>query len=315
MKDIRIDDMTGNMVIYSSYRNKRPHDNRKVSVKVEEKPVHSETCPFCVGNEHMCGESQDEISLDDKWLVKSVLNKFPILDMSTDEIYGQHEVIVESTRHNAGYFEMGQDEFANIFKIYQMRSKALSQVEGISYINIFKNSGANSGASLDHPHSQIISMNVIPPELEKEIRVAQEFYDDVEENLYEYIIAQEQENSTRIIRDSKYFIVFVPYACRYSGEVRLVQKTDLAISEWDDEHIKDLSYIFDHLFKKWFAYNGDIAFNMLVHTYPLDKDYRDIFRNHIHIIPRKYNFGGFELSTDLFVCGLEPEDLASELRF
>src|SRR3712207_26716 len=135
MKDIRIDDMTGNMVIYSSYRNKRPHDNRKVSIKNEEKPEHSPTCPFCIGNEDMCGDSQDEISLEGKWLAKSVLNKFPILDMSTDEIYGQHEVIVESNRHNASYFEMGQDEFVNIFKIYQMRSKALSQVDGISYID------------------------------------------------------------------------------------------------------------------------------------------------------------------------------------
>lgn len=315
MKDIRTDSITGSLVIYSSFRNKRPHDNKKDLPKMEEKDAYSETCPFCKGNEDMCGQSLDEIVVDGEWKAKSVLNKFPILDMSTDEIFGQHEVVVESDRHNANYFNMTSSDFENIFRMYQIRSSALAEVEGINYVNIFKNSGVNSGASLDHPHSQLISMNIIPPELEKEIRVAQDFYDDMDENLYDYIIYEEQKQRTRIVKDSKYFMAFVPYATRYSGEVRIVQKTDLSISDWDDDHIRDLAYIFEGLFGKLFEYHGDISFNALVHNYPLDKDYRQIFRNHIHLIPRKYNFGGFELSTDLFVCGVDPDDLADALRF
>lgn len=315
MKDIRIDSMTGSLVIYSSFRNKRPHDNKKKVPEIVEKESYSKTCPFCKGNEHMCGESLDEIIVDGEWKAKSVFNKFPILDMSTDEIFGQHEVVVESDKHNANYFNMDRGDFENVLNMYKMRTRDLKEVEGIAYVNIFKNSGSNSGASLDHPHSQIISMNIIPPELEKEIRVAEDFYEDVDENLYEYIIDEEQKNKTRIIKDSKFFIAYVPYACRYSGEIRIIQKTDLAISDWDDEHIEDLAYMLEGVFSKWFAYHGEISFNMLVHNYPLDRDYRPIFRNHIHIIPRKYNFGGFELSTDLFVCGVDPEELASELRF
>ena len=90
-----------------------------------EKESYSKTCPFCKGNEHMCGESLDEIIVDGEWKARSVFNKFPILDMSTDEIFGQHEVVVESDKHNANYLTMigkplGKYPFKHIGKVLNM---------------------------------------------------------------------------------------------------------------------------------------------------------------------------------------------------
>lgn len=166
-----------------------------------------------------------------------------------------------------------------------------------------------------HPHSQIISFNMIPPEIEKELEVAKRHIASTNRNLYDDIIASEISYGKRVIYNGKYLLAFVPYATRYNGEVRIISKTSDDISDWNEDYIEELSYIFKNLFSKLYIYQGEIPFNLLLHTYPLECEGRNIFRTHIHIVPRKYNFGGFELSTNFFVCGTNPDELASELKF
>ena len=93
MKEMRRDQITGDLIIYSSYRNKRPHDTIKSNKsKSSEGPQYSDTCPFCRGNEHLNDMPTHLIEKEGQWLAKSVKNKFPIVDMETDYIYGEHEV-------------------------------------------------------------------------------------------------------------------------------------------------------------------------------------------------------------------------------
>lgn len=315
MKEIRRDDITGDHVIYSSYRNKRPLDKVKTSNDFDSKNnTYSETCPFCRGNEHENDDVKDIIEEDGLWVAKSVGNKFPILDLSTEDIFGEHEVIIESHRHNGSYYNMDLEEFNNSFRLFKSRYTELSKREGIKYVAIFKNSKRNAGASLMHPHSQIVSFNMVPPEIEKEICVADEYRDKYGRNLYEDIIKGEEEYKKRIIYNGELFMAFVPYATRYNGEVRVIAKTKHRIDQWNEEHINEISYIFKNMFKNMEQYQGDIPFNVLVHTRPIDNTTGDELRTHFHIVPRKYNFGGFELCTNFFVCGSDPDDLAEAFR-
>ena len=317
MKEMRRDQITGDLIIYSSYRNNRPHDTNKIKKnKVTDLVNYSETCPFCRGNEHLNDEPTFVIEEDGKWLVKSVKNKFPIVDMQTEHIFGEHEVIVETYRHEGNYYNMSIDEFKNVFISFINRYKDLSKKSGIEYVNIFKNHLRDAGASLMHPHSQIVSFNLIPAEIIKEIKVAKSHKDHHNTNLYDHIIDSEIKRQKRVVYDGKKFLVFIPHATRYNGEIRIICKDSNKIDKWDTQYIEEISYIYKNLFKKWEEYNmEEIAFNVVIHTYPLNEEYDDLFRTHFHIIPRKFNFGGFELSTDLFVCGTDPEDLAGFLRF
>ena len=317
MKEMRRDQITGDLIIYSSYRNKRPHDTIKSNKnKSSEGPQYSDTCPFCRGNEHLNDMPTYLKEKDGQWLAKSVKNKFPIVDMETDNIYGEHEVIVETYRHEGSYYNMSIDEFKHIFDIFINRYKDLSARPGIEYVNIFKNHLRDAGASLMHPHSQIVSFNLIPAEIVKEIKIARSHMDHYNSNLYDYIIESELAHQKRVVYDGKSFLVFIPHATRYNGEIRIICKNDKMIDQWVLDEIEEISYIYKRLFEKWEDYNVEqIAFNVVIHTYPLNGDYDDLFRTHFHIIPRKFNFGGFELSTDLFVCGTDPEDLAEFLRF
>ncbi|WP_101772980.1 galactose-1-phosphate uridylyltransferase [Peptostreptococcus faecalis] len=317
MKEVRKDLMTGDLVIYSSFRNERPHDVVDIdNINLENTNIkYSETCPFCRGNEVGTEDLMDSIYKDGSWIAKSVKNKFPIVDMSTKHVFGEHEVVVETHRHEGSYFDMSIDEFESVFKLFKSRSKQLSSLEGVKYVNIFKNSKKNAGASLSHPHSQIMSISMIPPEVEVEMNIAKEYKKEKGSNLYEDIIKEEIDNENRVIYNGEYFLVFVPYASKYNGEVRIIAKSKKQIDSWNNPEISEISYIYINLFKKIKENQGEIPFNTIIHTTPLVDKSDEFYRTHIHIIPRKYNFGGFELSTDFYVSGTDPQNLASELRF
>lgn len=316
MKEIRVDELTGDMVIYTSYRSKRPHDKLKSTNDFEDMHLeYNEWCPFCRGNETPEDNIKEKIDTPDGWIAKSVANKFPILDDSSDEIYGEHEVIIENFRHNASFFNMEEIEFYEFLKLYKSRYMDLESKDGVEYVGIFKNYKRGSGASLMHPHSQIVSMNIIPPEIEKEIFTAKKYNMEKNSNLYEDIVQNEEKLGDRVIHSGKYFLVYVPYASRYNGEVRIIEKDAKTISEWNDDIMKEAAYILKMLFRNIEKRDGDIPFNMLVHSIPKNIREDCQLRTHIHIVPRKYNFGGFELCTNLFVCGSDPKELAEEYRF
>lgn len=316
MKEIRRDMITGDLVIYSSYRNKRPLDKVKIVGDFDSKEdEHSETCPFCRGNTEDIKEIKETINDESgQWVAMSVANKFPILDLSIKEIFGEHEVLIESYRHNASYYNMTEEEFKNTFALLKSRYKDLSKREGIEYVSVFKNSKRNAGASLMHPHSQIVSSNLLPPEIKKEIEVSDKYKIENGTNLYEALLEKEEKDKERVIYSGEYFLAFVPYATRYNGEVRVIEKDDLDPSQWTDEHIEELSYIFKNMFRNMEEYQGDIPFNILLHSKTVNKEIGKELRTHFHIVPRKYNFGGFELTTGLYVCGSDPKELAEYFR-
>ncbi len=316
MKEIRKDMITGDIVIYSSYRNKRPLDKVKATSEFDNKEdEYSESCPFCRGNTSNIKEIKEEIkNSKGEWLAMSVANKFPILDLSTNEIFGEHEVLIETYRHNGSYYNMTNEEFKNTFTLIKNRYRELSMRKGIEYVSVFKNSKRNAGASLMHPHSQMVSSNLIPPEIMKEIKVSDAYKNETDRNLYEDLVEMEIKNEDRLIYNGKYFLAFVPHATRYNGEVRIVGKDDLNVDQWSFEHIDELSYLFKNMFENMEKYHGDIPFNVILHSKTVNKEIGKEMRTHFHIVPRKYNFGGFELTTGLYVCGSNPADLAKAFR-
>lgn len=112
----------------------------------------------------------------------------------------------------------------------------------------------------------------------------------------------------------KLFLVLIPYATKYSGEVRIIFKDKIEFGELNDNNIQELSTIFEKLFKKLYNINGYMPFNLCIHTHPTKIETKSYFNVHMHIIPRKYNFGGFELGTNMYVSSMSPEDLTKKLK-
>jgi UDPglucose--hexose-1-phosphate uridylyltransferase len=308
VNELRIDSMSGDKIIFSADRINRPMDNPESKDK-----AYNENCPFCVGNENKSIETF-RIEKNDKWLVRAVNNKYPIIDNVSKNLFGIHEVMIENNRHDANFYDMDDLEFKNILIMYKNRFCELINCENVEYVSIFKNYLRQAGASLAHPHSQIITLPFVAPQIKEELEISKKYFEKNNKNLYEDIIQEEIKISKRVIFNGKNFLAVIPYTSKFSGEIRILFKRNIRFDEINDCEIEELATIFRKIFLKIKEIEGDIPFNMYIHTHPANLDTKKYFNTHIHIIPRKYNIGGFELSTGVYVSSRNPDDLAKKFK-
>ena len=314
MKEIRIDDINNDIVIFAKDRSRRPMD--KVIKGNEECIIkeYNKSCPFCRGNEYYTLESKFKIENEKGWIVRSIDNKFPIVDNLQDNIYGNHEVMIDTYRHNGSFYNMTEEEFYNMLLMYKDRYSNLIKNKKVQYVSIFKNYLREAGASLNHPHSQIVSLSIMPPDIEREIYISKQYYIKNNRYLYDDIINEEINTKKRVINNSENFLTIVPKTTKYTGEIRILFKKNIKFEHIRNKDIRELSSIFKRLFSNLFEINGDIPFNIFIHSHPKDIEL-EYFNVHIHIIPRMYRFGGFELSPGIYVSSIEPKDLADKIKF
>lgn len=315
MKEVRIDWMNNDIVILAKDRSKRPMDKAKCEEDIEIIEEYEQECAFCRGNESWTPNETFKIDKDNQWLVRSTNNKYPIVDDQSNDIYGFHEVMIDTYRHNGTFYNMSEEEFKNLFIMYKHRYNEFINKNNVEYVSIFKNFLRRAGASLDHPHSQIISVSLVPPDVNNELMIAKNYYMENNICLYTDTIKKEIDYKDRIVNNSDKFLVMVPYTTRYTGEVRILFKEKIRFEDIDDKHINELSTIFNQLFKKLYIVNGYCPFNLYIHAHPANIKCEDYFNVHIHIIPRKYSYGGFELSTGIYVSSIKPEEFAKKIRF
>lgn len=318
MKKLGLDTLNHRMVIISTERQHRPMDKEKKIVEDVDNKEYDKECPFCKGNEHDIEEQTCVIEENNQWIVKSVKNKYPIInDDPLNQIKGEHDVIIDTYKHNGNFFNMKEEEFYYLLLMYKNRFIDFKEKDTSKYICIFKNYLRDAGASLMHPHSQIISLSFIPPNLKDEYKVCEEFYNKMGINMYEYIIDKEIKYKKRLIYNNEKFLVFVPEVCRFGGDTIILFKKNIYFYEIKESELKQLSFILKKLFNKIYDEYGNCPFNLYIHSHPVNEkyNYKDMYNVHIHIVPREFNFGGFELSTGIYVSSIKSEDIAEKLRF
>ncbi len=317
MKELCMDTLNNGNVIIARERSNRPIDKIDIDNTKYDMESYSEICPFCIGNENFIEEETYRIEKDNKWLVKAVKNKYPIIDKNeSNKIKGCHEVIIESNKHNKNFYNMTEEEFYNVLYMYKKRFEQLKEDKNVKYICLFKNYLRQAGASLMHPHSQILSLPMIPPELKNEYELSEEFYEKMGINMYEYLIKEEINYKERVIYNDENFLVFIPEVCKYMGDTVILFKKNIYFYEIKEDKLEDLSIIMKKLFNKMYEVYGDCPFNLYIHSHPVneDIDYKKKYNVHIHIVPRTFNFGGFELSTGIYVSSIKSENLAQKLK-
>src|SRR5579871_894230 len=174
MPELRQNFFTKEWVIIATERAKRPEE-LATHRAVQPTPAFVETCPFCPGNE---GKTPPEVMRypvnGEPWQVRVIPNKFAALMSDAQPIrslqhlrrringFGFHEVIIDSPDHSKPMALLSDEQVAKVLSIYKQRYKMLSQDPRVNHITIFKNHGVDAGASLQHPHSQLIATPVIP---------------------------------------------------------------------------------------------------------------------------------------------------------
>lgn len=322
MNELRRDPVVGRWVIVNQTYPKKPQDFR-VEPHHYDEPTN---CPFCFGNEHMTPPEiqafRHEKTLPNApgWQIRVVPNKFPALQIEGDldkrglglfdlsNGVGAHEVIIETPYHTKDIPDLELHEIEKILEMYALRSKDLEKDRRFKYIMIFKNYGPAAGASLDHNHSQLIALPMIPKNVLEELVGATEYYEFRERCVFCDIIRQEVQEKERIIVENKHFLSFCPFVSRSSFEAWIIPKTHQAsYCEITKEGIAELAGILKEVLSRIKRALNDPPYNFIIHTSPIDEEERHGYHWHMEIMPRLSRIAGFEWGTGFYAVETPPE--------
>lgn len=328
MPELRKDPIIDRWVIISTERSKRPSD-----LLVEKTRTRVGFCPLCPGNEDKTPNEvfavRDGNTPPDTpgWKLRVVPNKFPALittgdlNKRTEGIYdrmnglGAHEIIIETPDHYATATTMTVDDFKNIMIAWRQRILAYRQDSRFRYTALFKNYGESAGATLEHPHSQLIALPVVPKRALEEIDGAQAYHSHRDRCVFCDIIDQELTDTRRIAAENSRFLAFEPFASRFPFETCVIPKTHTSSFEDADEAMIDaLADIMNTVLKKINTALNSPPYNCMLHSSPFNTDIGPFYHWHIEITPRLTRVAGFEWGTGFYINPTPPEQAAQYLR-
>ena len=308
--ELRLDPVSKDWVIIATGRAKKTIKASKTS---------SENCVFC-----------DLASQEKPLLISPTLavvpNKFPAVLPSKDlkqraegpyqmmDSVGFHEVVITKD-HIKDISQFSAAEIKEVVDAYQQRYLALMNQEFVNYISIFHNHGQRAGASISHPHSQIIAIPVIDPDTQKTIIGSQEYWNLHKKCVYCEILKWEQKDGRRIVFENDEFLALCPFASRMAFEIRIYPKKHLSYFERINEKQKiALAEAFSIALAKLRKALNNPDYNFFLRTSPCDgKDYSH-YHWHFEILPRTSIQAGFELGAGMEISTIEPEKAAECLR-
>lgn len=329
LPELRRDPITGRWVIISTERSKRPTAFVRESVTIRG-PI---PCVFCPGNE---GKTPPELLVYGRnggapntpgWALRVVPNKFPALgiegnlDREGDGLFdkmngvGAHEVVIETPDHKSSFSSLADKAVEDVFSAFRDRMADLKNDRRFRYILLFKNHGEAAGASLEHSHSQLIALPIVPKQVVEEVDNCKSYFGEKERCLFCDVIRQELEDKSRIILQNSEFIALAPYAPRFPFETWILPSRHASAFENTPGTLyESLARIFRDLLGRLDRALLNPAYNYLIHTSPIGEETNDYYHWHIEMMPRLTKIAGFEWGTGFYINPTPPEEAARFLR-
>ena len=328
MPELRKDPVTGRWVIISTERGKRPSD-----LVVQKTKPRGGFCPFCTGNEDktppeiLAFRSEGSKPNGPGWRLRVVSNKFPALRVEGEVnregvgLYdkmngiGAHEVIIETPHHEATLPSLAPKHFEEVLWAYRDRMVDLRKDIRLRYAMIFKNQGEIAGATLEHPHSQLIALPSVPHLVMEEMSGARDYYNYKERCIFCDIVRQEVQQGERVILENSEFIVISPFASFSPFESWILPKRHGSFFEDCQVHeIQSLGGIFSEILRRLEKALDFPPYNFTLHTTPFHESGLEYYHWHFEIIPKLTKFAGFEWGSGFFINPTPPEAAARFLR-
>lgn len=327
MSELRKDPVTGRWVIISSDRGKRPAEFQDQRTKKR-----GGFCPFCPGNERTT--PREVLAYRDGgqangpgWRLRVVPNKFPALQIEGElskqgegmfdkmNGVGAHEVFIESPEHNATLASLPVRAVEEALFSFRDRMEDLKKDRRFQYALIFKNEGLAAGATLEHSHSQLIALPIVPIQVQEEIDGSRRHYDLKERCIFCDIIRQEMQTRARIVAETPLFVALAPFAPRFPFETWLLPKRHIssyAASTNDD--FRDLAVLLQDMLRRLDRALSFPPYNFVIHTSPFRDEANEYYHWHIEIMPKLTNVAGFEWGSGFYMNPTPPEEAAKFLR-
>jgi UDPglucose--hexose-1-phosphate uridylyltransferase len=334
---LRRDPVSGRWVIIAAERGRRPTDfrfERQIATTED-----AEDCPFCEGHESL---TPPELFADRPgggaanspgWRVRVVPNKYPALELSTPAPVGgsfssaeltffesmpgvgSHEVIIETPDHRKTLATMSEEEIVRVLETCRARLRTLRQDARLRYAIVFKNHGAQAGATREHGHAQLIALPIVPDFVREEVDGAREYFAGTNRCVFCDVLREERAAKDRVILEHGQVVAIAPYASRAPFETWLLPKHHGAAFEDAPEPVyAGMAGAIKGLLERINRALDTPPYNLIVHTAPFGEGYAESFHWHVELMPRLSRTAGFEWGTGFYINPTAPEEAAAILR-
>ncbi|WP_435413907.1 UDP-glucose--hexose-1-phosphate uridylyltransferase [Polaribacter aestuariivivens] len=319
----RFNILTGEWVLVSPHRAKRPWQGQNEEVNKEKRPAYDDKCYLCATNTRINGEINPDYK--DVFVFTNdfaaLQNDSPSFNVNEGLFKAKSEtgickVICFSPDHSKSLADMEIEEIKKVVNAWQKEYKELGENEAINYVQIFENKGAVMGCSNPHPHGQIWSQSTLPNEVDKKDKQQKLYFSKNNKSLLGDYLQQEIEAKERIIFENDDFLVFVPFWAIWPFEVMIApkkqQKNILELSEAGAknyaEAISVITKAYDRLFNTSFPYSSG------THQAPTNKETNEHWHWHMSFYPpllRSATVKKFMVGYEMF--GSPQRDITAEI--
>jgi UDPglucose--hexose-1-phosphate uridylyltransferase len=325
----RFNILTGEWVLVSPHRAKRPWQGQNEEISNEKHPIHDPNCYLCAGNTRVNGEENPKyddvfVFINDFAALQTTSPKFAVNEglFKAESEQGICKVVCFSPDHSKSLADMSVENINKVVKAWQNQYTELGSNNMVNYVQIFENKGAVMGCSNPHPHGQIWSQSTLPNEVDKKDQRLKAYFSKNNSNLLGDYLKQELEANERIIYQNDAFIVLTPFWAVWPFETMIVPKKQCEnitmISQQDSLNFADAisktTKVYDKLFNCSFPYSSGI------HQSPTNGEINDHWRWHMSFYPpllRSASVKKFMVGYEMFGSpqrDITPEQAAKRLR-
>ncbi len=261
------------------------------------------------------------------WELRVVPNKFPALqvegalDREPDGMFdrmngiGAHEVIIETPHHDRSLATMSEPEVERVLWAYRERILDLKRDSRLRYVLVFKNHGAAAGATLEHTHSQLVALPIVPEFLRQELSGARRHFEVKERCVFCDVVHEDLLDGRRIIQENADIVALAPYAPRFAFETWLLPRRHGARFEEAPRHeYESLARLLKSVLQRMDRALETPSYNLIVHTSPFSEQTGEFYHWHVEIMPKLTRVAGFEWGTGFYLNPTSPEEAAQVLR-
>jgi UDPglucose--hexose-1-phosphate uridylyltransferase len=321
VSQLRLDPLTSRWVVVSTDRSERPFAFAQRALPVETDT--SRPCPFCPGHEESSPPALESYSASGSWLVRVVPNLYPAFSGDEPMVVdhrgpifteapasGIHEVLVLSPDHSADWGSISASQTSLVMAAVRDRIEEHSNTPGLRYSQAIVNAGREAGASIEHPHAQLLGMPFVPKELAEEQAGFTRFAGGC---LMCATVEAEEAARRRTVFSDDDAVVLCPFASGVPFEMLVVPRNHgphLHRSRGQD--LQAVGRAIKSALEQLSEQVGDVAYNLVFHSAP----YRvsGTYHWHVHVWPKLTSPAGFELGTGVMVNIVSPEVAAERLR-
>lgn len=331
MPELRQNLATREWVIIASERAKRPNVFAESLHRplTEERGEYDSACPFCPGNEELDLEIERSPvnAMDAPWETRVVRNKFPALakDGVLTRVFdgvqrriagvGHHEVVIEHPSHNTTLALMKEEDIHHVLETFQRRGREISKDHRIEQIIYFKNHGERAGASLVHPHCQIITLPVVPSSIRRRIDEARRYFDDNGSCVFCDMLQDELARGERLVAVNEHFVAFLLYAALSPFHLWILPRRHRAsFPDASQEELAGLAGVLRDVLQRIYYGLRDPDYNLIVRSGPVKEPGSVYFHWYVTLIPRVSRSAGFEMGSGMYINPSLPEASAEFLR-